>query len=109
MKNNTSNENRKKIWWLLLRDGKPKKHSLKRHGKEWDRKDIDDLEIKGVNVALYSVTNMSPDDQDKIYDTWFKELEATIAATPMEATKRRKILWEKEYISPFCSNHNPNV
>lgn len=53
---------------------KQKTHNQKKHGKEWDRKDIDDLEIKGLNVALYSVTNMSPDDQDKIYDTWFKEL-----------------------------------
>lgn len=74
MKNNTRKENRKKIWWVLFKDGKTKKHNKKRHSKEWDRKDIDDLEIKGVNVALYSVTNMFPDDQDKIYDTWFKQL-----------------------------------
>lgn len=32
-------------------------------------KDTDDPEIKGVNVALHSVTNLSPDDQDKTYDT----------------------------------------
>ena len=74
MKNRTSKENRKKIWWVVLKNGKTKKPNQKRHSKEWDRNGIDVLEIQGVNVALYSVTNLCSDDQDKIYDTWYKEL-----------------------------------
>lgn len=49
------------------------KKAQPRYSKEWNRNGIDVLEIQGVNVALYSVTSLFPDNQDKIY-TWYKEL-----------------------------------
>lgn len=69
MKNNKSKENRKtKYGEYYSRMEKQKSTFTNDIVSNETERTLMILRLK-VNVALYSVTNLSPDDQDKTYDT----------------------------------------